>query len=143
MAIFFFLSNLFCSIFAQINKWAVAGTSIASQVRSLRKVNTDQVAIPIDMDDGSNSRLEDEDEDKGILYCFQKNILFILISASSEDNLYLKAYILQSLFCNFIVSSVHGFKSLTTSRVVPRFTRPLSDMIDGLWQGSFLFFSLF
>ncbi|XWS72817.1 hypothetical protein CRYUN_Cryun02cG0072900 [Craigia yunnanensis] len=75
-----------------INKWAVAGTSMASQVRSLRKVNTDQVAIPIDTDDGSNSRLEDEDEDK-----------------------------------------VHGFKSLTTSRVVPRFTRPISDMIDGLW----------
>ncbi|XVF48197.1 hypothetical protein PTKIN_Ptkin03bG0171100 [Pterospermum kingtungense] len=75
-----------------INKWAVAGTSTASQVRSLRKVNTDQVAIPIDMDDGSQRRLEDEDEDK-----------------------------------------VHGFKSLTTSRVVPKFTRPISDMIDGLW----------
>ncbi|XP_022728943.1 golgin subfamily A member 4 isoform X2 [Durio zibethinus] len=75
-----------------INKWTVAGTSTASQVRSLRKVNNDQVAIPIDMDDGSNSRLEDEDEDK-----------------------------------------VHGFKSLTTSRVVPRFTRPITDMIDGLW----------
>ncbi|CAM8919572.1 unnamed protein product [Rhodiola kirilowii] len=28
---------------------------------------------------------------------------------------------------------VHGFKSLTTSRIVPRFTRPVSDMIDGLW----------
>ncbi|OMO90605.1 Prefoldin [Corchorus olitorius] len=28
---------------------------------------------------------------------------------------------------------IHGFKSLTTSRVVPRFTRPISDMIDGLW----------
>lgn len=27
----------------------------------------------------------------------------------------------------------HGFKSLTTSRIVPRFTRPVSDMIDGLW----------
>ncbi|XVE71329.1 hypothetical protein DITRI_Ditri10aG0142300 [Diplodiscus trichospermus] len=75
-----------------INKWAVAGTPMASQVRSLRKVNTDQVAIPIDTDDGTNSRLEDEDEDK-----------------------------------------VHGFKSLTTSRVVPRFTRPITDMIDGLW----------
>ncbi|XVE97275.1 hypothetical protein REPUB_Repub03eG0006000 [Reevesia pubescens] len=75
-----------------INKWAVAGTSTASQVRSLRKFNNDQVAIPIDMDDGSNSRLEDEDEDK-----------------------------------------VHGFKSLATSRVVPRFTRPITDMIDGLW----------
>ncbi|OMO81467.1 Prefoldin [Corchorus capsularis] len=75
-----------------INKWAVAGTSTKSQVRSLRKVNNDQVAIAIDADDGSHSRLEDEDEDK-----------------------------------------VHGFKSLTTSRVVPRFTRPISDMIDGLW----------
>ncbi|CAL1353005.1 unnamed protein product [Linum trigynum] len=28
---------------------------------------------------------------------------------------------------------VHGFKSLTTSRIVPRFTRPVSDTIDGLW----------
>ncbi|KAK4435693.1 hypothetical protein Salat_0732800 [Sesamum alatum] len=27
----------------------------------------------------------------------------------------------------------HGFKSLTTSRIVPRFTRPVSDMVDGLW----------
>lgn len=27
----------------------------------------------------------------------------------------------------------HGFKSLTTSKIVPRFTRPVSDMIDGLW----------
>ncbi|XP_039018214.1 early endosome antigen 1-like [Hibiscus syriacus] len=75
-----------------INKRAIAGTSAASQVRSLRKVNTDQVSIPIDTDDGDNNRLEDEDEDK-----------------------------------------VHGFKSLTTSRVVPRFTRPITDKIDGLW----------
>ncbi|KAK8487148.1 hypothetical protein V6N11_013680 [Hibiscus sabdariffa] len=73
-----------------IKKWAIAGTPTATQVRSLRKVNTDQVAIPIDSDDGN--RLQDEDEDK-----------------------------------------VHGFKSLTTSRVVPRFTRPITDMIDGLW----------
>ncbi|GMG99290.1 hypothetical protein Nepgr_001130 [Nepenthes gracilis] len=28
---------------------------------------------------------------------------------------------------------VHGFKSLTTSRFVPKFTRPVSDMVDGLW----------
>ncbi|CAH9107623.1 unnamed protein product [Cuscuta epithymum] len=27
----------------------------------------------------------------------------------------------------------HGFKSLTTSRIVPRFTRPLTNMVDGLW----------
>ncbi|KAL0312221.1 UNVERIFIED_CONTAM: hypothetical protein Sradi_5621400 [Sesamum radiatum] len=28
----------------------------------------------------------------------------------------------------------HGFKSLTTSKIVPRFTRPVSDMVDGLWS---------
>ncbi|XP_024162604.1 centromere-associated protein E isoform X2 [Rosa chinensis] len=75
-----------------INKWAASGSSLASQVRSLRKGNSEQVAIAIDMDPGSTSRLEDEEDDK-----------------------------------------VHGFKSLTTSRMVPRFTRPLTDMVDGLW----------
>ncbi|KAK9946754.1 hypothetical protein M0R45_012201 [Rubus argutus] len=75
-----------------INKWAASGSSIASQVRSLRKANSEQVAIAIDMDPGSTSRLEDEDDEK-----------------------------------------VHGFKSLTTSRMVPRFTRPVTDMVDGLW----------
>ncbi|PON73053.1 nucleoporin [Parasponia andersonii] len=75
-----------------INKWTVPGTSAATQVRSLRKGNNDQIAIAIDMDPGSGNRLEDEDDDK-----------------------------------------VHGFKSLTTSRIVPRFTRPVTDMIDGLW----------
>ncbi|KAJ6915376.1 hypothetical protein NC651_017391 [Populus alba x Populus x berolinensis] len=30
-------------------------------------------------------------------------------------------------------TSVPGFKSLTTSRIAPKFTRPVSDMIDGLW----------
>ncbi|XP_058002136.1 trans-Golgi network-localized SYP41-interacting protein 1-like isoform X2 [Hevea brasiliensis] len=75
-----------------INKWTVPGPSTASQVRSLRKVNNDQVAIAIDMDPGGTSRLEDEDDEK-----------------------------------------VHGFKSLTSSRIVPKFTRPVTDMIDGLW----------
>ncbi|XP_058203627.1 trans-Golgi network-localized SYP41-interacting protein 1 isoform X3 [Rhododendron vialii] len=75
-----------------INKWAAPGASITPQVRSLRKVNNDQVAIAIDMDTGSGGKLEDEDDDKA-----------------------------------------HGFKSLTTSRIVPRFTRPVTDMIDGLW----------
>ncbi|KAI4379747.1 hypothetical protein MLD38_006001 [Melastoma candidum] len=28
---------------------------------------------------------------------------------------------------------VHGFKSLTTSRFVPKFTRRVTDMVDGLW----------
>ncbi|KAL0872836.1 hypothetical protein Bca101_022541 [Brassica carinata] len=27
----------------------------------------------------------------------------------------------------------HGFRSLTTSRIIPRFTRPVTNMIDGLW----------
>ena len=49
---------------AQINNWA--STSVIPQVRSLRKGNTDQVAIAIDMDPASSSnRLEDEDDDKG------------------------------------------------------------------------------
>ncbi|PQM38322.1 protein lava lamp isoform X3 [Prunus yedoensis var. nudiflora] len=74
------------------NNWAVSGTSIAPQVRSLRKGNSDQVAIAIDMDSEKTSRLDDEEDDK-----------------------------------------VHGFKSLTTSRIVPRFTRPVTDMVDGLW----------
>lgn len=64
----------------------------SSQVRSLRKVNNDQVSIAIDTDAGSSGRIADEEDDK-----------------------------------------VHGFKSLTTSRFVPKFTRPVSDMIDGLW----------
>ncbi|XP_062021395.1 trans-Golgi network-localized SYP41-interacting protein 1-like [Rosa rugosa] len=75
-----------------INKWEASGSSIASQVRSLRKGNSEQVAIAIDMDPGSTSRLEDEEDDK-----------------------------------------VHGFKSLTTSRMVPKCTRPVSNMVDGLW----------
>ncbi|GFZ08213.1 hypothetical protein Acr_20g0000210 [Actinidia rufa] len=75
-----------------INKWVPPGTSITPQVRSLRKVNNDQVAIAIDMEPGSDGRLDDEDDDKA-----------------------------------------HGFKSLTTSRIVPRFTRPVTDMIDDRW----------
>ncbi|XP_022981179.1 centrosome-associated protein CEP250-like isoform X2 [Cucurbita maxima] len=75
-----------------INNWA-SSTSVIPQVRSLRKGNTDQVAIAIDMDHASSSnRLEDEDDDK-----------------------------------------VHGFKSLASSRIFPKFSRRATDMIDGLW----------
>ncbi|CAK9168976.1 unnamed protein product [Ilex paraguariensis] len=77
----------------QTKKWTAPGSSImAPQVRSLRKANTEQVAIAIDMDPDRGGSLEDEDDDKA-----------------------------------------HGFKSLTTSRIVPRFTRPVSNIIDGLW----------
>uniref|UniRef100_A0A9I9CHD3 Centromere-associated protein E n=1 Tax=Cucumis melo TaxID=3656 RepID=A0A9I9CHD3_CUCME len=76
-----------------INTWAASSTSVTPQVRSLRKGNTDQVAIAIDVDPASSSnRLEDEDDDK-----------------------------------------VHGFKSLASSRLVPKFSRRATDMIDGLW----------
>ncbi|GAB4833088.1 hypothetical protein Ancab_007147 [Ancistrocladus abbreviatus] len=75
-----------------INKWKVPVTSTASQFRSLRKANNDQVSIAVDADLGGTGRLEDEEDDK-----------------------------------------IHGFKSLTTLRLVPKFTRPMSDMIDGLW----------
>ncbi|CAH2077357.1 unnamed protein product, partial [Thlaspi arvense] len=75
-----------------INKWTASGTSIPSQVRSLRKGNNDQVAISIDADHADQSRSLEEDDDKA-----------------------------------------HGFRSLSTSRIVPRFTRPVTNMIDGLW----------
>ncbi|KAF9612958.1 hypothetical protein IFM89_004661 [Coptis chinensis] len=64
--------------------------AVAPHVRSVRKVNSDQVTINIDMDPSASTL--DVDDDKA-----------------------------------------HGFKSLTTSRIVPRFTRPVSNLIDGLW----------
>ncbi|KAL2318260.1 hypothetical protein Fmac_032136 [Flemingia macrophylla] len=76
-----------------MNEWSSSGAFVAPQVRSLRKGNNnDHIAIAVDEDPGSTSRMEDEEDDK-----------------------------------------VHGFKSLTTSKIVPRFTRPLTDLIDGLW----------
>ncbi|XP_024630980.1 protein MLP1 isoform X5 [Medicago truncatula] len=75
-----------------INEWTTTGTFVTPQVRSLRKGNSDYVAIAVDEDPGSTSRIEDEDDDK-----------------------------------------VHGFKSLASSKIVPRFTRPVTDLIDGLW----------
>lgn len=47
----------------QLNKWTPPVPS--SQVRSLRKVNNDQVSIAIDTDAGSSGRIEDEEDDKG------------------------------------------------------------------------------
>lgn len=75
-----------------ITEWKTTGTFVTPQVRSLRKGNSDHVAIAVDEDPGSTSRIEDEEDDK-----------------------------------------VHGFKSLTSSTIVPRFTRPVTDLIDGLW----------
>lgn len=52
----------------QANKRVMPGT-VASQVRSLRKTNNDQVAVAIDVDPESG-KLEDEDDDKGNdFYC--------------------------------------------------------------------------
>ncbi|KAJ0802335.1 hypothetical protein HanPI659440_Chr03g0127871 [Helianthus annuus] len=76
-----------------LTKWPSQGTSTAPQVRSLRKVNNDQLAISIDdVDSDDRDKLDDDDDDKA-----------------------------------------HGFKSLTTSKLVPRFTRPVTDFVDGLW----------
>ena len=38
-------------------------------------------------------------------------------------------------FFHSLATVVHGFtfKSLTTSRIVPRFTRPVTDLIVGFW----------
>lgn len=47
----------------QANKRVVPGT-VASQVRSLRKTNNDQVAVAIDVHPDSG-KLDDEDDDKG------------------------------------------------------------------------------
>ncbi|KAI7987185.1 hypothetical protein LOK49_LG13G02881 [Camellia lanceoleosa] len=47
-----------------VNKWAVPGTSMTPQVRSLGKVNNYQVSIAIDTDHGNGGRLEEEDDDK-------------------------------------------------------------------------------
>ncbi|XP_068641256.1 trans-Golgi network-localized SYP41-interacting protein 1-like isoform X3 [Aristolochia californica] len=62
-----------------------------THVRSGRKVNSDQIAVRMDIESGDGT-LVDEDDDKA-----------------------------------------HGFKSLVTSRIVPRFTRSIADRIDGLW----------
>ncbi|XP_068471750.1 sporulation-specific protein 15 isoform X4 [Phaseolus vulgaris] len=75
----------------EMNHWSPSGAFVAPQVRSLRKGNSDHIAIAVDADPGSTSRIEEEDD------------------------------------------KVHGFKSLTSSKIVPRFTRPLTDLIDGLW----------
>lgn len=59
--------NLFTLILflLQINEWTTTGTFVTPQVRSLRKGNSDYVAIAVDEDPGSTSRIEDEDDDKG------------------------------------------------------------------------------
>ncbi|XP_027939603.1 centromere-associated protein E isoform X2 [Vigna unguiculata] len=76
-----------------MNRWSPSGAFVAPQVRSLRKGNSDHIAIAVDENPGGTSRIEEEEED----------------------------------------DKVHGFKSLTSSKIVPRFTRPLTDLIDGLW----------
>ena len=64
----------------QLNKWPQQGTSRASQVRSLRKVNNDQLAISIDdVDQDDNDKLEDDDDDKGKICHFCAHSLVLLL----------------------------------------------------------------
>ncbi|KAJ1277891.1 hypothetical protein BS78_04G037400 [Paspalum vaginatum] len=67
----------------------VTPAAVVTQIRGVRKVNNDQVAIDVEME---KDKPLDEDDDKA-----------------------------------------HGFKSLTMSHFVPKFTRPISDRIDGMW----------
>jgi len=61
-----------------MNHWSPSGAFVAPQVRSLRKGNSDHIAIAVDADPGSTSRIEEED-DKGSsalnlctdFWCFQ------------------------------------------------------------------------
>lgn len=48
-----------------MNDWSPSGAFVTPQVRSLRKGNSDHVAIAVDVDPGSTSRIEDEEDDKG------------------------------------------------------------------------------
>lgn len=60
----------------KINTWQPKGTT--SQVRSLRKVNNDQLAISIDdVDSDEKDKLEDEDDDKCIIF-FLFSFTFIM-----------------------------------------------------------------
>lgn len=45
----------------------MTGASAASQVRSWRKANNDEVAVAIEDVDTKSGQLEDEDDDKGTL----------------------------------------------------------------------------
>ena len=65
----------------QLNKWPQQGTLRASQVRSLRKVNNDQLAISIDdVDQDDNDKLEDDDDDKGkLLVTYVAHSLVLLL----------------------------------------------------------------
>lgn len=74
--------------------------SSTSQVRNLRKVNNDQVAIAVDMDEAGSSRLEDEDDDKGTsrIDCHPNNHLSCL-------GLLRGMTLISSLLLQFMVSS--------------------------------------
>lgn len=48
-----------------MNEWTTSGSFVTPQVRSLRKGNSDHVAIAVDADPSSTNRIEDEEDDKG------------------------------------------------------------------------------
>lgn len=61
----------------QINKRAASAT-VAPQVRGGRKLNSEQVAISVDMD--LSNRIEDEDDDKGNHTVVMDIVIYILSS---------------------------------------------------------------
>lgn len=66
----------FYLLLMQINKRAASAT-VAPQVRSGRKLNSDEVAISVDMD--LCNRIEDEDDDKGIHTVVINIVIYILL----------------------------------------------------------------
>jgi len=46
-----------------MNRWSPSGAFVAPQVRSLRKGNSDHIAIAVDENPGGTSRIEEEEED--------------------------------------------------------------------------------
>jgi len=86
----------------QLNNWTVPVTSATSQVRSLRKLNNDQVSIAIDTDAARSGRSEDEDDDKGNNY-----FLFCVFAASD--------LLLMIFFCQSMASSRLQHQGLSQS----------------------------
>lgn len=89
-----------------MNEWTATGTFVTPQVRSLRKGNNDHVAIAVDVDPGSTSRVEDEEDDKGI-FCHFTCELASKILTKYYGSFYLilvsPFFLLQSMVLNHLV----------------------------------------
>lgn len=85
-----------------MNRWSPpSGAFVAPQVRSLRKGNSDHIAIAVDENPGGTSRIEEED-DKGNS-ALNHLYWFLELSAMPYDSFYLilvSHFLLQSMVSN-------------------------------------------